>query len=150
MQSIHAEDAEQGLLLVEGVGEQGDGCHGVPSGFLSRGCLSGPGPQSEGRVVAADRGITQHAGPLTQPGHRAASVGIASSWGLGQGGGHVQCQSSLSPGSLGHPCPGPSPHPQLWGHPGQPRHGLDGVPVPSDTDLLGTRLCVFYFSLTHA
>lgn len=63
MQSIHAEDAEQGLLLVEGVGEQGDGCHGVPSGFLSRGCLSGPGPQSEGRVVAADRGITQHAVP---------------------------------------------------------------------------------------
>ena len=28
--------------------------------------------------------------------------------------------------------------------------GPDGVPAPSDTDFLGTQLCVFYFSLTRA
>uniref|UniRef100_A0A8C2R3E0 ENTH domain-containing protein n=1 Tax=Capra hircus TaxID=9925 RepID=A0A8C2R3E0_CAPHI len=28
---------------------------------------------------------------------------------------------------------------------GSPRHGPDGVPAPSDTDLLGTQLCVFLF-----
>lgn len=32
---------------------------------------------------------------------------------------------------------------------GSPRCGQNEVPTPLDTDLLGTWLCVFYFSLTR-
>lgn len=154
VQSIRAKDAEQGLSLVEGVGEQGDGYQGVPSGFLSRGCLCGPGPQFEGRAVAADRGITQHAGPRAyvvwgppDPAWppRCLRGDLPALGGLAEAVAMCSTSPASAQGLWDSLARDLAPTPSPRDIPGSPRYGLDGVPAPSDTDLLGTQLCVFLF-----